>query len=345
MNRKWYENAGPENDVVLCSKVSLYRNMADLPFPARMSRSDMERSRLRVENALAQLHPAIPQTFLCVNMEDCTESVAVSFVERQMCTPDFIAKPAGHSLFYTADESISIMVNGGDHVRMQLVLPGSQPGQALTSADALDTMLDRYLRFAFHRDIGYLTQSITDLGTGMVASLLLHLPALQQGGAAERLSNDVAQLGFSLRGVFDGAVEPACAIYELTNRITLGISEQNAVANLKAIGAQLVDRERRAREALLKTIEAQDAVSRSLAVLESARMLEFSEFMKLYANVRMGLCAGLLHGLRPEQLDALFFAVQPATMALRSGKVLEPQQRQARRAQLVNSALEPMRQQ
>lgn len=345
MNHKWYENAGPDNDVVLAAKVCLVRNMADLPFPSRMSRSDMERSRLRMETALSRLHPAAQHTFLCADMEECDESTAVSFVERQLCTPDFIANPVGHVLFYTADESISIMVNGSDHVHTQLVLPGSQLGQALSGADALDTMLDRYLRFAFHRDIGYLTQNLTDLGTGMIPSLLLHLPALQQGGAAERLSNDVAQLGFSLRGIVDGAVEPTCAIYELTNRITLGISEKNAVQNLLAIGAQLVDRERRARTELLKTMEAQDAVSRSFAVLSSARMLEFSEFLKLYANVRMGLCAGLLHGLRPEQLDSLLFAVQPATMALRAGKPLDPHGRQARRAQLVNSALTPMRQQ
>lgn len=338
MNRKWYENAGQDSDVVLGSRVCLIRNMTDLPFPARMSRSDMERSRMRVEKVLCGMN----LEFLCADLEDCEETARVSFVERQLCTPEFIAQPAGKTLFYTADESVSVMVNGADHVRLQLVLPGCQPGKVLSSADTLDTLLDRELRFAFHGDIGYLTQSLTDLGTGMVPSLLLHLPALQQGGAVERLSSDVAQLGFSLRGVFDGAVEPAGAVYELTNRITLGISEKNAVENLHSIGSQLIERERRARTELLGTIEAQDAVSRALAVMLSARMLEFSEFLRLYANVRMGLCFESVHGLRPEQLDSLLFAVQPATMALRAGKPLTPQQRQARRAQLVNSALAPV---
>ncbi|MCH4240096.1 MAG: ATP--guanido phosphotransferase [Oscillospiraceae bacterium] len=344
MNHKWYETKGPENDVILGARVCMIRNMTDLPFPARMSHPDMERSRTRVEEALRRLSPAISDDFFCADLEQCEESTAVSFVERQLCTPDFIANPTGRSLFYTADESISIMVNGSDHLRLQLVEPGCQLDTALNAADNLDTMLDRSLRFAFHKDIGYLTQSLTDLGTGMVPTLQIHLPALQQGGAVERLSSDAAQLGFSLRGIFDGAVEPAGAVYELTNRITLGISEKNAVENLKSIGAQFAERERRARTELLGTIEAQDAVSRSLALLESARMLEFSEFLKLYANVRMGLCSGFITGLSPEQLDGLLYAVQPATMALRAGKPLTPQQRQTRRAQLVSSVLAPMHQ-
>lgn len=344
MNHKWYESVGPDNDVVIGSRVCMIRNMTDLPFPARMSRSDMERCRMRVEKVLCGISPAVSEKFLCTDLEDCEETELVAFVERQLCTPEFIAKPVGRTLFYTADEGISIMVNGADHVRLQLVLPGCQLGKALSAADTLDTMLDRVLRFAFHGDIGYLTQSLTDLGTGMIPALLLHLPALQQGGAVERLSSDVAQLGFSLRGAFDGAVEPAGAVYELTNRITLGISEKNAVENLQSIGSQLVERERRARSELLATIEAQDAVSRALAVMTNARILEFSEFLRLYANVRMGLCSGVIHGLRPEQLDTLLFAVQPATMVLRAGKRLDPQQRQARRAQLVNSALAPVQQ-
>ncbi|WOC33393.1 MULTISPECIES: ATP--guanido phosphotransferase [Caproicibacterium] len=338
MSHKWYESTGPDSDVVLGSCVCMMRNLADLPFPARMSRSDKERSRLRVEKALCGV-PNAAGAFLCADLEDLGETARVSFVERQLCTPEFIAKPAGRTLFYTADEHVSIMVNGADHVRLQLVLPGCQPGSALSAADTLDTMLDRVLRYAFHGDIGYLTQSLTDLGTGMVPALLLHLPALQQGGAVERLSSDVAQLGFSLRGVFDGAVETAGAVFELANRITLGISEKNAVENLQSIGSQLIERERRARTELLATVEAQDAVSRGLAVMVGARMLEFGEFLHLYANVRMGLCAGLVHGLRPEQMDTLLFAVQPATMVLRAGKALDPQQRQTRRAQLVSGAL------
>lgn len=343
ISRKWYETEGPDRDVVLGSRTCLIRNMTDLPFPSRMSHSDMERSRMRVEHALCRLNPAVKEKFSCVDLEECDECTAVSLVEQQLCTPEFIAKPTGRSLFYSADGSISIMVNGADHLHLQLVQPGYQLDETLSLADKLDTMLDRCLRFAFHNDVGYLTQSLTDLGTGMVPTLQLHLPALQQGGAMERLSRDVAQLGFSLRGIFDGAVEPAGAVYELTNRITLGISEKNEIQNLKSIGRQLIDRERYARTDLLKAVEVQEAVSRSLAMMESARMLEFREFLKLYANVRMGLCVGFVKGLRTEQLDSLLFAVQPATMALRSGKPLTPQQRQTRRAQLVSSTLVPAR--
>ena len=161
-------------------------------------------------------------------------------------------------------------------------------------------------------------------GTGLQPSVLLFLPALQQGGAVEQLSGDVAQLGFSLRGLFDSAIDPAGACYELTNRISFGISEADAVKNLLSISGQLCTRERQARTAFLQTEEAQDAVGRALAVLASARALEFSEFLRLYASVRMGVCAGQIGGVRVEQLDSLLFAVEPATLLQRAGNPFPP---------------------
>ena len=335
---KWYEAPGEENDVVFASRVRLARNLADLPFPARMSASDRARVCTRVQNALAH---APEMAFQAVELETLDEVAAVSLVERQLCTAAFIAEPAGRMLFYTREENASVMVNGTDHVQLLMVSSGACLPDVLAQADNLDTVMDRTLRYAFHTKLGYLTQQIEHLGTGMLPSLELSLPALQQGGATERLFSDMAQMGYSLRGLFDSVTEPSSALYELTNRVTLGISESDAVKNLCTIAGQLIARERQARTALLQTAEAQDALSRALAVLSSARSLEFSEFLRLYARVRMGVCAGLVGGIRVEQLDTLLFTVQPATLLLRAGKPLSEAQQQERRAQFVSGALTP----
>lgn len=335
---KWYESPGAGGDVVFASRVRMARNLADLPFPARMSPSDRERACERVHTSLGHA-PYAP--FESVWMEQFDEREAVSLVERQLCTADFIAKPAGRALFYTRSEDTSIMVNGIDHVHLQMTASGNCLPELLAKSDALDTAMDRTLRYAFHTQLGYLTEQMENLGTGLLPSLQLHLPALQQGGAMERLSGDVAQMGFSMRGLFDSATEPASAIYELANRVSLGISEQNAVENLCAISDQLIERERRARRELLQTAKAQDALAYAFASLAGARTLGFAEFLRLYTNVRMGICAGIVGGVRVEQLDALLFAVQPATLLLHAGKPLSPAQQRERRAQFVSGVLAP----
>lgn len=333
---KWYEAPGIDRDVVFASRIRMVRNLSDLPFPVRMSASDRERVCLRVEKALSTV-PDLAWT--AVFLDEQEPGQAVSLVERQLCSAEFIAEPQGRAVFYTHDESLCVLVNGIDHVSMQGIASGSALPDVLNRVNTLDTVLDRTLRFAFHTQLGYLTQRLDALGTGLQPSVLLFLPALQQGGAVEQLSGDVAQLGFSLRGLFDSAIDPAGACYELTNRISFGISEADAVKNLLSISGQLCTRERQARTAFLQTEEAQDAVGRALAVLASARALEFSEFLRLYASVRMGVCAGQIGGVRVEQLDSLLFAVEPATLLQRAGKPLSAAQQQERRAQFCGAVL------
>ena len=210
-----------------------------------------------------------------------------------------------------------------------------------TLADELDTRLDEELHFAFDDRLGYLTQCPTNLGTGMRASLMLHLPALQERGALQQLANTVAKLGLTIRGLYGEGSRSEGAIYQLSNQVSLGISEQAAIENLKGIAAQIIREERAAREQLKKDSRFEDRVWRSLGILCTARLLTGDEFMALISNLRVGVSLGCLEGVNLDVIGGLINDVQPATLMADAGEELEPAQRDALRARIVRARLTP----
>jgi protein arginine kinase len=245
----------------------------------------------------------------------------------------------GRALLLAQDESISIMINEEDHLRIQVMQEGSNLDQVYDIADKFDTMLNERLHFAFDDNLGYLTQCPTNLGTGMRASLMLHLPALQESGTMSRVANNLSKLGLAIRGTYGEGTEAIGALYQLSNQVTLGLSEREAIANLNSIAMQLVAQERSARETLVKSIEAQDGICRSVGILQNARMLSNNEFMKLISNVRLGIATGLIANIPYDLISSMIAQVQPATIMLPSGKKLTPSERDALRAKIVSERL------
>ena len=171
-----------------------------------------------------------------------------------------------------SDESISIMINEEDHVRMQVMMEGMNLEKAYQIASVLDDSLNSSLHFAFHKTLGYLTQCPTNLGTGMRASLMLHLPALQESGTMNRIAGNLSKLGLTLRGTYGEGSNAVGALYQLSNQVSLGLSEAEAIGNLSTIAMQLV-KKRKARQQLAQDVAKQDMIFRSVAILKSARVL------------------------------------------------------------------------
>lgn len=202
----------------------------------------------------------------------------------------------------------------------------------------IDTLLNESLRFAFDSELGYLTQCPTNLGTGMRASVMLHLPALTENGAMSRISTNLSKLGLVIRGTYGEGSNVIGAMYQLSNQITLGLSEKEAVENLQNITMQLISEERKTRASLSKNINVQDKVGRSAGVLKNARLLSCDEYMKLISNVRFGIAEKLLSGITLEDIHTLTVAVQPATMAAAHGSNLSAGQRDILRADEVQQS-------
>lgn len=336
---KWYEKSGSQGDVVISTRLRLARNIREYPFPAKLNADQRQKVEQAVKDAVMNCVDSIDKNFRFLNMEDMPQTEAVSLVERHLVSPEFISDRKGRGLILADDESISIMINEEDHLRIQVMQEGLSLNEAYDLADRLDSMLNGRLDFAFDERLGYLTQCPTNLGTGMRASLMLHLPALQESGTMGRIAANLSKLGLAIRGTYGEGTEPVGAMYQLSNQVTLGLSEREAIQNLSSIAMQLVSQERAAREALVKNIETQDVIFRSVGILQNARMLNNEEFMKLISNIRLGISTGLITNISYDTVNSLIVQVQPATIMLPGQKKLTPAQRDVLRAEIVSERL------
>ena len=330
---KWYLGEGEQSDVVISTRIRLARNLKQYPFPARLDTT----SRLAVNEVIRKAVPAAAG-LRYIEMKTLTQAQIVAFAEKHVISPEFASSADGRALLLSADEELSVMLNEEDHIRLQVMLPGLALEQAYDTADKLDTAINEQVEYAFDERLGYLTQCPTNLGTGMRASVMLHLPALAATNRIGALGSTVSKLGLTIRGAYGEGTAPMGDLYQVSNQVTLGISEKAAMENLKTIVLQIAAQERAARTEMLKTTETQDLVYRAYGVLKSARLLDTREFMELISRVRFGAVGGLLP-LDAEVPNALMIAMQPANLNARAGKNLSARERDELRAKLVREAL------
>jgi protein arginine kinase len=324
---------------VISTRVRLARNLKDYPFPCRLSEQGRKKVIEKVTSAIRDSNSSIASDFNLIKLDDLTEAQGVSLVERHLVSPEFISETEGRALLLSKDESMSIMINEEDHIRLQVITDGLSLEQAYDTADKLDTLLDENLEFAFDDKLGYLTQCPTNLGTGMRASVMLHLPALEKSRAIGRIAGNLSKLGLTIRGAYGEGSEPSGSLYQLSNQVTLGISEKAAIENLENITKQLVSQEQQARERLAKSIDIQDSVSRSLGLLKSAMVMTHDEALKLLSNVRFGILSGQIKDVTAEVVDSLMEKIEPATLMVNAGKNLSAQERDIERAKILREAL------
>lgn len=327
------------NDVVISTRIRLARNLKDFPFPCKLNSQGREKVIEKVRDAVKKSNSPVASDFSFIRMSELTSSQSVSLVEKRLVSPEFISDTDGRALLISKDECFSIMINEEDHIRLQVITKGLSLEQAYDTADKLDTLLDENLDFAFDEKLGYLTQCPTNLGTGMRASVMLHLPALEKSRAINRIAGNLSKLGLTIRGAHGEGTEPKGALYQLSNQVTLGISEKAAIENLKNITEQLIAQENQARERLCASIDIQDAISRSLGILRSALVISHDEALKLLSNVRLGIVSKQITEVSTETIDKLMLAVEPATLTVALNKNLSAHDRDIERAKLIRAEL------
>lgn len=327
------------NDVVISTRIRLARNLKDFPFPCKLNSQGREKVIEKVRDAVKKSNSPVAADFSFIKMSELTSSQSVSLVEKRLVSPEFISETDGRALLISKDECFSIMINEEDHIRLQVITKGLSLEQAYDTADKLDTLLDENLDFAFDEKLGYLTQCPTNLGTGMRASVMLHLPALEKSRAISRIAGNLSKLGLTIRGAHGEGTEPKGALYQLSNQVTLGISEKAAIENLKNITEQLIAQENQARERLCSSIDIQDAISRSLGILRSALVISHDEALKLLSNVRLGIVSKQITDVSTETIDKLMLAVEPATLTVSLNKNLSAHDRDIERAKLIRAEL------
>ncbi len=319
---------------VVTTRIRLARNLSTYPFPVRMSKE--QKSKLCDE--VSEVAKSI-MDFDRIDMQNLTKTQAVSLVEQHLISPEFITDPVGKTLLLSKDREVSIMINEEDHLRIQVIKSDLCLDEAYALADDIDTKLSKKLPFAFSDKLGFLTQCPTNLGTGMRASVMLHLPALQKSRAVSKIASNLSKLGLTIRGIYGESTEPQGALYQLSNQVSLGINEQSAIDNLKNIASQLVTQELKARERVLSDIEVVDQICRSLGVLKTARVIDHNEAMALLSNIRLGVSNKLFDSLSLDNIDKLICDIQPAGILQRYGENLSARERDIKRADFLREKL------
>ena len=310
----WYNTRGPLSDTVISSRVRLARNITGYPFPSRL---DANNANEIIEKIATPLEGA---GFRRINFSDISPIMATSYVERHYVSPEFATMETPHTLLLQESGGIAIMLCEEDHLRIQSILSGLSLEECYKNASAIEKKLDADFDFAYSDTLGYLTHCPTNLGTGMRASVMMFLPALSRGGYIPSLAAQLAKLGLAMRGLFGEGSGGAGCMYQISNQITLGVSENEILSKLTEAVKQISDSEMQARQNINEDAldRLTDRVARSVGILKHAYMIGTEEFIKLFCDVRLGISKGLVEGIGYEQLGTLLVEVMPATLTLSS---------------------------
>lgn len=341
MKEKWYNETGINEPVAISTRVRLARNLRDTPFPRLL---DGRQKREVAEKVVGEFKTALGERadeFDIIDMGKLKEEAAYSLAERRLVSPGFAAAGEGGFLILSKDHSVSIMINEEDHVRIQALASGLQLENAAAMANEIDDRMNARLGFAYDGRLGYLTECPTNLGTGLRASVMLHLPAMSASGAVGRLAETVSRLGFTVRGAYGEGSEIRGGFFQISNQITLGISEKNAIDNLSTVVRQIIATEEEERKQLIAQPEIQDKIWRSLGILRTARMLSGDETFELASNLRLGVACGVYKGekIDPGAPGKLIALSGSATLTVKSGKKLSAAERDALRAETVRNIM------
>src|SRR5687767_8371736 len=330
---------GPHNRIVLSSRVRLARNLKGLPFPGWAKKAERVKALEVIRPAVESL-PQMANAF-SESMDNLTVMDKNILVERHLISREHAAKSAGSGLVLNRDESLCVMINEEDHLRMQALRPGLQLKQAWNAIDQIDSKLEKKLPYAFAADLGYLTACPTNLGTGIRVSAMLHLPGLVLAEQINQIIQAVNKLGLAVRGLYGEGTEALGNVFQVSNQMTLGETEADIVERLNKVLAQIIEHEENARGSLLekKPKMVYNHIGRAYGILANAHSISSKETMNLLSLMRLGVDLGLFPGVERALVDELFIITQPAHLQKMYSEKLAAEERDVLRADMLRERL------
>ncbi|MGN1020145.1 MAG: ATP--guanido phosphotransferase [Aristaeellaceae bacterium] len=326
------------SSTVLSSRVRLARNYEDLPFDTARKPEEAATCIARTANALAL--SGMDEGFQLIRLNALTETQRRALAESRLISKDLLREPETAAVLLRQEDALSIMINEEDHLRIQAVRPGLDLLAAASACFRVDDALSRQVAFAFDKQLGYLTACPTNTGTGMRASLLMHLPMLTICKQMGNVGQLVAKVGLTIRGVYGEGAEALGNLYQVSNQVTLGRTEQELISAVTAVGHQLTDMENVLREKTLASsrVTLEDTVFRAWGLMKYARVMPLSEFFKHWSGVRLGADLGLLP-VKVATLDAMLEQAQDANLQSLAESPLTGVQLDAKRAECIRAML------
>lgn len=340
----WLDASGPSSDIVLSTRVRLARNLQGNAFGPRAGVQDREAVLERLK-ASARRMPRLSGSSI-LELPDVPQRVRKILLERRLVSRELLggekaAPLKGAGVILSARDPLSIMVNEEDHLRLQSLLSGLRLHDGWDLVDRVDDELGEELPFAFHQEFGYLTSCPTNVGTGLRASVLMHLPGLVLTKEIAKVLQGLNQMGVTFRGLYGEGSEVVGNFFQVSNQTTLGKAEEDLVDHLDRLARQVIQYERQARQVLMKEApaETEDKIWRAYGLLRFARSLSFEEMINLLSGVRLGVGLKLLPELRVYTLNKIMIFSQRAHLEQAAGRDLPPPERDAHRASFVRRIL------
>ena len=328
----WYTKFGNAGDVVLSSRVRLARNLADLPFGAKMTKSQRDELLDRAKKALPDLK--------YIEVSALSDSEKTALCECHLISPDMAANKERCAVLVNNDCTVAVMVGEEDHFRIQAMKEGFSLKECLNEANRTDDELEEKENIGFSERFGYLTCCPTNVGTGMRASVMVHLPALTECGKINAVISSLAKLGITVRGIYGEGSRALGNIYQISNQVTLGVSEEETIDKMTQVVTELIEQERSLGRKLYESrkLQFEDRVCRALGTLNYSRILTSNEAMNLVSDVRWGVNLGIIKNISLETLSELLYNTMPANM-VKNYNLTDPTERDMKRSELFREGL------
>jgi protein arginine kinase len=336
---EWLRGTGPESDIVVSSRIRLARNLAGYPFPPRAEEPTRNEINNILKEHISQLSLAPPLSYVAV--DDLVKVDRQFLVERQLISREHAESQGPRGTCIGRQETISLMINEEDHLRMQVLRSGYALENCWEEINRIDDELEQQVSFAFSDEFGYLTSCPTNAGTGMRVSVMLHLPALVLTKEIQKVFQAMHKMSLAVRGLYGEGSQAMGDFYQISNQVTLGRSEEQIMQNVRRVIPDILAYERKARLALVKGDRQRlhDQVSRAMGILSSARQISSEETMELLSSVRLGINLGLVDDIEISTVNELCIQTQPAHLQKIRGEALESTERNAVRAALLRERL------
>lgn len=335
--KKWYEDS-LDTDIVVSSRIRLARNYKKYPFSIRLSLPEAEKMIEETKEILLEGNTLLSKEFEYISVFGKAPIDKRALMESHIISPELVKKTFPCGVLLRKDETISIMINEEDHLRIQSVAVGMNLEKAWDLADKIDDVLEETVEYAFDEKIGYLTSCPTNVGTGMRASYMLHLPALEWSGQLQNILQAIGKLGITARGIYGEGSKAEGSFYQISNQITLGQSERDIIDNLNTVTIQIVEQEKSIRERIFteKRMQFLDRIYRSYGTMRYAKVLSTKEAMTLLSDIKMGYEMEILDEPKPNtSFYELIMYIQPANLQKRIGSDLSSEERDTQRASFI----------
>lgn len=333
----WMSEEGPESDIVMSSRIRLARNLKHIAFPTLATNEHNTKVIDHVKEVVDSDELNTISDFEFIDLNELNDLEKRVLVEKHLISPSLANESRNGAVVLSNNEAVSIMVNEEDHLRIQCIFPGLQIKEAWDLANQIDDVFESHVDYAFDEKRGYLTSCPTNIGTGIRASVMLHLPALVLSQQINRILSAITQVGLAVRGMYGEGSEATGNLFQISNQITLGQTEDEIIDNLYQVVKQLVGHERNARQYLMKEsqLRIMDRVQRSYGILSHAIVIDSKEAAQRLSDVRLGVDLGLIDNIPAKITNELVVMTQPGFLQQYAGGMLSPEERDARRAEMI----------